>query len=402
MNPSSRRWLMISFAFWATVINYMDRQTLSVAAPVLREQFHMSNTEYSRVVFAFMLAYTISNGISGTLIDRLGTRLGYALCIGWWSIAAVLHAFSRGAVSLGVARFLLGIGEAGNWPGGVKVVAEWFPEQERALASGIFNSGSAVGAIFAPPVVAYILLSFGWPAAFLTVGLLGFVWLAFWWPTYRTPSAPSEPPPQAIPLRQLLRSRFVISLTVSKIFLDPVWYFYTFWFPEYLKNGRHFDMAAIGKYSWIPFLVAGAGNYAGGWIAGILLRTGWSVSAARKTGVTFFAVLMMSAIPAVLVREAWLSIALVSIAMLGYTGALANMLAMPADVYPKSAVASIWGLASMGSGFGGMLFSLITGWAVDHYSYTPVFIGFGLLPLICAAVLWLSLSYPRKSAFIRG
>jgi MFS transporter, ACS family, hexuronate transporter len=400
MSTSARRWLMISFAFWATVINYMDRQTLSVAAPVLREQFHMSNTEYSRVVFAFMLAYTISNGISGTVIDRLGTRLGYALCIGWWSIAAVLHAFSRGAVSLGVARFLLGIGEAGNWPGGVKVVAEWFPEQERALASGIFNSGSAVGAIFAPPVVAYILLSFGWPAAFLAVGLLGFVWLAFWWPTYRTPPTPSEQSPLPIPLRQLLRSRFVIGLTVSKIFLDPVWYFYTFWFPEYLKNARHFDMAAIGKYSWIPFLVAGAGNYAGGWIAGLLLRAGWSVSSARKTGVTLFAVLMMSAIPAVLVSEAWLSIALVSVAMLGYTGALANMLAMPADVYPKSAVASIWGLASMGSGFGGMLFSLITGWAVDSYSYTPVFIGFGLLPLICAAVLWTTLD-ARKSASIQ-
>jgi MFS transporter, ACS family, hexuronate transporter len=391
MNPSSRRWLMISFAFWATVINYMDRQTLSVAAPVLREQFHMSNTEYSRVVFAFMLAYTISNGVSGSIIDRLGTRLGYALCIGWWSVAALLHAFSRGAVSLGVARFLLGIGEAGNWPGGVKVVAEWFPEQERALASGIFNSGSAVGAILAPPVVAYILLSFGWPAAFLAVGVLGFVWLAFWWPTYRTPATPDIAPPPTVPFRQLVRSRFVISLTISKIFLDPVWYFYTFWFPEYLKNGRHFDMAAIGKYSWIPFLVAGAGNYAGGWIAGLLLRGGWSVASARKTGVTVFAVLMMSAIPAVLVTDAWLSIALVSVAMLGYTGALANMLAMPADVYPKSTVASIWGIASMGSGFGGMLFSLITGWAVDHYSYTPVFIGFGLIPLICAAILWIAL-----------
>jgi MFS transporter, ACS family, hexuronate transporter len=391
MNPSSRRWLMISFAFWATVINYMDRQTLSVAAPVLREQFHMSNTEYSRVVFAFMLAYTISNGVSGSIIDRLGTRLGYALCIGWWSVAALLHAFSRGAVSLGVARFLLGIGEAGNWPGGVKVVAEWFPEQERALASGIFNSGSAVGAILAPPVVAYILLSFGWPAAFLAVGVLGFVWLAFWWPTYRTPATPDIAPPPTVPFRQLVRSRFVISLTISKIFLDPVWYFYTFWFPEYLKNGRHFDMAAIGKYSWIPFLVAGAGNYAGGWIAGLLLRGGWSVASARKTGVTIFAVLMMSAIPAVLVTDAWLSIALVSVAMLGYTGALANMLAMPADVYPKSTVASIWGIASMGSGFGGMLFSLITGWAVDHYSYTPVFIGFGLIPLICAAILWIAL-----------
>jgi ACS family hexuronate transporter-like MFS transporter len=294
----------------------------------------------------------------------------------------------------------LGIGEAGNWPGGVKVVAEWFPEQERALASGIFNSGSAVGAILAPPVVAYILLSFGWPAAFIAVGILGFVWLGFWWPTYRTPSALTELPQVTIPLRQLLRSRFVISLTVSKVFLDPVWYFYTFWFPEYLKNGRHFDMASIGKYSWIPFLVAGLGNYAGGWIAGLLLHAGWGVSSARKTGVTFFAVLMMSAIPAVLVNEAWLSIAFVSIAMLGYTGALANMLAMPADVYPKSAVASIWGLASMGSGFGGMLFSLMTGWAVDRYSYTPVFIGFGLLPLICATILWTTLD-SKKSASIQ-
>jgi ACS family hexuronate transporter-like MFS transporter len=385
---SRRRWLMISFAFWATVINYMDRQTLSVAAPVLREQFHMSNTEYSRVVFAFMLAYTIMNGVSGPLIDRLGTRLGYALSIGWWSAAAVLHAFVRGAVSLGAARFLLGMGEAGNWPGGVKVVAEWFPEQERALASGIFNSGSAVGAILAPPAVAYILLTYGWPAAFVAVGFLGFLWLIFWWPVYRTPAGAKAESAAPMPVRRLLRSRFVLSLTISKIFMDPVWYFYTFWFPEYLKNARHFDMAAIGKYSWIPFMAAGVGNYAGGWLSGYWLRRGWSVTATRKSGVTFFAALMTAAIPAVLVTDAWLSMALVSVAMLGYTGASANMLSMPADVFPKNAVASIWGLASMGSGFGGMLFTLMTGWAVDHFSYRPVFFGFGVLPLICATILW--------------
>ena len=388
MNPSPRRWLMIGFAFWATVINYMDRQTLSVAAPLLREQFHMSNTEYSRVVFAFMLAYTIMNGVSGPLIDRLGTRLGYALSIGWWSAAAVLHAFVRGAVSLGAARFLLGMGEAGNWPGGVKVVAEWFPEQERALASGIFNSGSAVGAILAPPAVAYILLTYGWPAAFVAVGFLGFLWLIFWWPVYRTPAGAKAESAAPMPVRRLLRSRFVLSLTISKIFMDPVWYFYTFWFPEYLKNARHFDMAAIGKYSWIPFMAAGVGNYAGGWLSGYWLRRGWSVTATRKSGVTFFAALMTAAIPAVLVTDAWLSMALVSVAMLGYTGASANMLSMPADVFPKNAVASIWGLASMGSGFGGMLFTLMTGWAVDHFSYRPVFFGFGVLPLICATILW--------------
>src|SRR5271165_4228832 len=162
---------MISFAFWATVINYLDRQTLSVAAPVLREQFHMSNVAYSRVVFAFLLAYTIMNGASGPLIDRLGTRLGYALTMAWWSAAAVLHALARGAVGLGMFRFLLGMGEAGNWPAAVKVVAEWFPERERALASGMFNSGSSVGAILAPPVVAAILLRFGWRSAFVAIGL---------------------------------------------------------------------------------------------------------------------------------------------------------------------------------------------------------------------------------------
>lgn len=383
---------MISLAFWATVINYLDRQTLSVAAPVLRDQFHMSNTEYSRVLFGFLLAYTIMNGVSGPLIDRLGTRIGYGLCIAWWSAAALLHAFARGALSLGVFRFLLGIGEAGNWPGGVKVVAEWFPERERALASGIFNSGSAVGAILAPPIVVFILARLGWQAAFVVVGLTGFVWLAFWLPVYRTPDGHAGrtgvPQEERIPARQLLQSRFVLAFTFSKIFLDPVWYFYIFWFPEYLKRGRHFDMASIGAYSWIPFAVAGVGNFAGGLLSARLLRAGLSVTVARKTAVTVFAALMLSAIPAVLVHEAWLSIALVSVAMFGYTGSLANMLSMPADVFPGGAVASVYGLASMGSGFGGMLFTLITGWVVDHYSYTPVFIGFGIMPLLCALILW--------------
>ncbi len=384
---------MISLAFWATVINYLDRQTLSVAAPVLREQFHMSNVEYSRVVTAFMLAYTIMNGVSGPLIDKLGTRIGYALCIGWWSAAAVLHAFARGALSLGVFRFLLGIGEAGNWPAGVKVVSEWFPTRERAMACGIFNSGSSVGAILAPPIVAFILLTLGWRTAFVGVGAVGFLWLLFWWPTYRTPDVAPEPtctPPAETKLnfRETLRVRFVWAFLLAKIFMDPVWYFYIFWFPEYLKNARHFDMASIGKFAWIPFAVAGTGNFAGGALSAWLLRRGVSVTVTRKGSITFFASLMTSAIPAVLVSNVWFSIALVSIAMAGYTGCLANMLAMPADVFPQSAVASVYGFGSMGSGFGGMVFTLITGWVVDHYSYTPVFIGFGIVPLICALVMW--------------
>ncbi|MDZ7638432.1 MAG: MFS transporter [Bryobacterales bacterium] len=383
---------MISLVFWATVINYLDRQALSVAAPVLREEFGMSNVDYSRVVFGFMLAYTVMNGVSGALIDRLGTRLGYALCIAWWSAAAILHAWATGPWTLGAARFLLGMGEAGNWPAGVRVVAEWFPPKERALASGIFNSGSAVGAILAPPLVAWILLSYGWRWAFVAVGATGFVWLLFWWPSYRTPEEPASVEDSiAIPVGRLFRNRFVWAFTISKIFLDPVWYFYIFWFPEYLKTSRGFDMASIGKYAWIPFLVAGFGNLLGGALAAGAMRRGASLNVARKGSVSLFACMMTAAIPAVLVSDVWLSIALVSVAMVGYTGSSANLLSVPADVFPKSVVASVYGIASMGSGFGGMLFALITGWLVDTVSYVPVFFLFGLLPLICTAILWLAL-----------
>src|SRR5450759_5099191 len=178
---------MISLVFFATVINYLDRQTLSVVAPVITEEFHMSNVDYSRVVFAFMLAYTVMNGVSGPMIDRLGTKLGYALCIAWWSGAAMLHSLARGAFSLGAFRFLLGMGEAGNWPAGVKVVAGWFSPKERALASGIFNSGSSIGAVVAPPLVAWIVLQSGWQSAFLMVGGVGLIWLTIWVFVYHSP-----------------------------------------------------------------------------------------------------------------------------------------------------------------------------------------------------------------------
>jgi MFS transporter, ACS family, hexuronate transporter len=391
-SPSPARWIMIALVFWATVINYLDRQTLSVVAPVLIDRFHMSNVTYSRIIFGFMLAYTIMNGISGPVIDRLGTRLGYSLTTAWWSAAAMLHALAKGPWSLGIFRFLLGMGEAGNWPAGVKVVAEWFPAEERALASGIFNGGSAVGAILAPPLVVWIVIKYGWQQAFFVVGASGFVWLLLWSTIYHTPADAErhEASPQISTFR-LIRTRFVWSFTLAKVFLDPVWYFYIFWFPEYLKRTRHLDLASIGKYAWIPFFIGGLGNLLGGWLSAALLRRGITLTVARKSAVTFFALLMISAIPAVLVGSVWLSIGFVSLAMLGYTGCVANMLAFPADVFPKDAVASVYGFASLGSGFGGMVFALTTGWVIDHYSYVPVFFGFGLMPLVCAAILWILL-----------
>jgi ACS family hexuronate transporter-like MFS transporter len=380
---------MVALAFFATAINYLDRQTLSVVAPVLIDQFRMSNEAYARVVFAFMLAYTIANGISGPILDRLGTRRGFALTMAWWYTASILRALTRGPWSLGVCQFLLGMGEAGNWPASVKVVAEWFPAKERALASGIFNSGSAFGAILAPPVVVWLLLHYGWRQAFVCIGILGYLWLVVWFLVYHTPEGVKHQaaPPSVSPWK-LFRTRFVWSFTLSRVFLDPAWYFYIFWFPHYLKHARHFSMASIGKYAWIPFGAAGLGNILGGWISGLMLQRGMSLNLARKGGVTLFAALMTSAIPAVLVQDVRISLALVSLAMLGYTGCCSITLAFPADVYPKNLVGSIWGLAAMGSGFGGMIFALLTGLVIDHYSYVPVFIGFGLMPLVSAGIIW--------------
>lgn len=390
MNSAPRlRWLMIALAFWATAIIYLDRQTLSIVAPILIDRYHMSNETYSRIIFAFMLAYTIMNGISGPLVDRWGTRRGYAWTTAWWSASALLHAVTVGPWSLGIFRFLLGIGEAGNWPAAVKLVAEWFPVRERALASGIFNSGSAIGAILAPPLIVWVILRFGWRAAFLTVGASGFIWLGVWLLTYYTPAAVEQKEFSRRPsAKELFATRFVWAFIISKIFLDPVWYFYIFWFPAYLKQARHFDLLAIGKYAWIPFLAAGVGNIAGGWIAAVLFRMGMSQTITRKLAVTIFACLMVMTIPAVIVTDARLSVALVSIAMFGFTGVTANMLAMPADVFPANVLASIWGYSGLGSGLGGMVFALATGWLVDRYSYVPVFFGFGLMPFIALLIVW--------------
>jgi ACS family hexuronate transporter-like MFS transporter len=386
---SNVRWVMLGMTFFATVINYLDRQTLSVMAPVLLDRFHISAGTYSQIIFAFMLAYTIMNGISGPLLDRLGSRLGYSLTIAFWSAAEVLTAAATGAYTLGAYRFLLGVGEAGNYPAGVKVIGEWFEPKERSLASGIFNSGAAVGAMLAPPLLAWAAITFGWRASFVIVGLLGFVWMVVWLIVYRTPPVnPAEPILPPPPVATLVRDRFVWQFTLSKVFADPVWYFYTFWFPQYLKVGHGFTLAQIGKIGWIPFATAGLGNLAGGFLTMLMVKRGVSDQTARRISVLVFSACMVAAFPAAMVTSATLSIALISTATFGYSGALANVLALPRDVYPKNAVASIWGLASMGSGFGGMVFSLATGWLVDHYSFRPVFMLFGTLPIIAAALIW--------------
>ena len=385
-----QKWRMLSLAFLATVINYLNRQTLSVMAPVLLPRFQISATEYSRIVFAFMLAYTLMNGVAGRLLDWLGLRIGYALTIAFWSGAELLNALSNGALSFGIFQFLLGIGEAGNYPAGVKLIAEWFPAKERSFASGIFNSGASIGAILAPPLLAWILLATNWRAAFVIIGLLGFAWLGIWFAIYREPKvANAQSSAERPSMKTLLRSRFVWQFTLSKAFSDPVWYFYIFWFPHYLKASHSFSLQQIGKTAWIPFFTATIGNLAGGAMFGGLLRLGFSTTTARRLAILLFSLSMGSAVFVGSIGSAALCIALISVATFGYSGALANLLAVPGDVFPKETVASVWGFASMGAGFGGMIFSLVTGWLVDHYSFQPVFELFGVIPLVAACLVWM-------------
>ena len=263
MKPASFRWLMIGFAFMATVINYLDRQVLSVVvtAPDSKAMVPLTQEAYGYITAAFMLAYAVSNGLSGLFIDRVGTRVGYACCMAWWSVAGMLHPFARGPLSLGCFRFLLGAGEAGNWPAATKLVTEWFPPKERALASGIFNCGSSIGSVISPLIIVWVVAMWGWKSAFLAMGVLGLIWVLAWWFVYFVPESVAaevkEPPVGA---GKLLRTRFVIWFTISKVFMDPVWYFFVFWFPKYLSEVHHFSLKEIGWKGWIPYFSAALGN----------------------------------------------------------------------------------------------------------------------------------------------
>jgi ACS family hexuronate transporter-like MFS transporter len=406
------RWWLVFLLFLATIINYLDRQTLSVLAPLLRDRFGMSNSDYSRILFAFLLAYCIMQSGSGVLMDRLGTRAGFALALGWWSIAATLHSLAGSVLSFGILRFLLGMGEGGNWPGAVKAVSEWFPAKQRAFAIGFFNSGSCLGAVLAPPLVAWIALHWGWRMAFLVTGGSGFLLLVAWIVMYHPPqnhpwvsqaeldiirhrrdasigvTDPEGPQADEMPHSRrwvsLLRNPQVWTLIISRMLADPVWWFYVFWLPEYFRRERDFSLAMIGYLLWIPFLTADLGNFFGGGLSGYLIRRGRPVLRARKSVMLISAVAMLAGIPAVFSASASLALVLISLATFAYASWAANILTLPTDLFPQHVVASVSGMSGTGAALGGMLFMLITGVVVDHYSYVPIFLAAGLMPLMAA------------------
>lgn len=408
MTPSRHlRWWIAGLLFAATAINYIDRQTLSVLSPFIREQFGMSNTDYSRVVFAFMLAYMIMQSGSGRIMDWLGTRRGFVLTITWWSAAAMLHATARSVFTFGLFRFLLGFGEAGNWPGGVKASSEWFPPKERAFAVGFFNSGSTIGAVIAPPLVSWLALRWGWRTAFLVTGSLGFLWIIPWLVLYRSrtqhPSITENATAARVSWLSLFRYKEVWGLVLARMMADPVWWFYVFWLPEYLKRERGFSLAMIGYSAWIPFLTASLGCLAGGATSGYLIKRGWPVLRARRAVMFLCAAAMLAGIPAVLTRSNPISLGLISLVTFAFSCWSANILTLPADLFPQNVVASVSGVSGTGAALGGMIFTLLIGMIVDRFSYLPVFIAAGTMPLIAAcSIAWgvrsRPLAYARGSA----
>ena len=417
---SQFRWWIASLLFAATVINYVDRQVLSLLAPLLRDEFRISNTEYSRIVFAFLVAYMVMQGVSGKLMDRLGTRVGLALTVSFWSVAAVLHATVRSAFGFGVFRFLLGAGEAGNWPGAVKTISERFPAGERALATGFFNSGSIVGALLAAPAIPWIAARHGWRSAFVVTGALGFLWLVPWLAlSGRQHLQPAEFAEQsgareALPAsgqasvvaparwRDLLAYRQVWGLFFCRMFADPIWWFYVFWLPEYLARERQFTLAMIGHSTWVPFFTAGLGSFAGGLASGRLVACGWPPVRARKTVMIASAVVMLAGTPAVWASSAVGALALISAATFAYSCWATNVLSLPADLFPSSVVASVSGMSGTGGALGGMLVTLITGALLDRFSYTPVFIMVGFMAVAAGSVLLVLVSEAPASIRLRA
>lgn len=367
----------------------------------------MSNVSYSRVVTIFLLGYTISQALSGKVLDRIGVRRGFMLFVGIWTIASMLHATARNVIQLGIFRFVLGIGEAGNWPGAAKAVAEWFPVRERAFGMSIFNGGSTIGAVVAPPIIVYVALHFGWRYAFFIGAILSIILMTLWYFFYQAPTEHpnlsaaertlilSDQPPTDVteaasrrPWIELFRHRQVWAVVAGRFFSDPIWWFLIAWLPNYLKSARGFSLALIGLLAWVPFLFADIGNLTGGYVSSLLIKRGWSVDRARKAVLAISALLVPVGVLGVVQSPSnAVTIASISVIAFAFQSWIVNIHTIPSDTFPKQDVGSVFGIGGTAAGIASMLFTLLVGYVVDRFGYTPVFIMVGFMgPL--AAVLF--------------
>jgi ACS family hexuronate transporter-like MFS transporter len=402
------RWVICALIFFATTINYVDRAVLGVLAPTLRTEIGWTNQDYGYISASFTLAYAIGYLFAGWLIDYIGTRYGYTIYLIIWSFAAAAHALARSAFGFGLARFGLGIGESGNFPAAIKTVAEWFPKKERALATGIFNAGTNVGAVLAPLVVPWITLTWHWQAAFIITGLAGLVWVVFWLPVYRIPSEhprlskrelayiQSDPPdpPAKIPWIYLFPHRQTWAYAASKFLIDSIWWFYLFWFPLFMNDRFGVDLASIGLPMITVYLLADVGSVAGGWLSSFLIDRNWTINKARKIAMLICALCILPVAFAPHVEGEWIAVWLIGIAAAAHQGFSANVFTLTSDMFPRKAVGSIVGIGGFAGAMGGFFMNLGTGWLRQNTgSYAIMFLIAGVAYLF--ALLIIHLLVPR-------
>ena len=414
MKPKKRlRWWIAWTLFFSTVINYINRQTLSVLAPVITQQFHLSHSQLSWVFSFFQLSYAGMWLIGGVLLDIIGTRLGLALAVIWWSIISMLTGLANSLSQFAIFRFLLGIGEGCNWPGASKAVAEWFPAKERGVAVAIFDSGSSVGGALAAIMVPWVAIALGWRYAFVISGILGFLWLALWlrvyYPLNRHPRVTSEEKAYIesgsdtakVSARSgvgrwltLLKDRNTWGIVLGRSLTDPIWWFYVFWLPQYLSDARGFSLKQIAAFAWIPFIAADIGNFTGGLTSGFLIKRGMPTLRARKWVCVVSCLPVIAGIPAARTHNPYMALALIAFAVWGYASWSTMGLTFPSDLFPQDVVASVTGVSGLGAGLAGAFFTVVVGKLVDRFSYYPAFFAAATIPLLATAAV-LMLLRPR-------
>lgn len=396
------RWFIVVLLFFATSINYLDRQIIGLLKPVLEKEFNWTETDFANIVIAFTAAYAIGLLVSGRLIDKIGTKLGYTIMVIIWSVAGMLHALARSAFGFGVARVGLGLGEAGNFPAAVKAVAEWFPKKERALATGFFNAGTSIGVVLALLIVPFILNSYGWQGVFWITGALGFVWLIFWLIYYEIPSKQKRLSPEeyqyitigqdkednergiSIKWQKLFSLPQTWAFITGKGLIDPIYWFFLFWLPSYFSSTFSLDLKKPSLELMIIYAATTVGSIGGGYLSSYLIRKGWPVLKARKSSLLMFALLEVSIILAQFASSAWVAVGLISLAVAVHQAWATNVFTIASDLFPTEAVSSVVGIGGMAGAVGGIFFPILVGSLLDSYKAGGnITAGYNLLFTIC-------------------
>jgi ACS family hexuronate transporter-like MFS transporter len=391
-NPASYRWTICALLFVATTINYVDRQVLGILAPTLQRELHWTEADYGDIVSWFSFAYAFGFLVAGRIIDWIGVRRGLATAVVAWSMAAIGHAFARTAAGFSIARAMLGASESAIFPGSIKAVAEWFPQRERALATGIFNAGTNTGAILTPLLVPWIALRWGWQWAFVATGGLGLLWLALWIPLYRSaPQTGISAASKRVPWVSLFGHRQTWAFIVGKLMADPVWWFYLYWLPKFLDAKYGVKLAQVAAPIIVVYLIADVGSVGGGWTSSALIKRGWSVNRARKATMLAMALLI---VPTTLVSRApsmWAAVLIVGVAAAAHQAWSANVYTLASDMFPTSAVGSVVGIGAFAGAMGGVVFQRVTGRVLqaNGSNYAPIFVVCGLAYVTAWAIIHL-------------